>query len=46
MLAACKLGGGGAWGGRSACSLQARARMEIGGAGHARSAQETWRAWL
>ena len=35
-----------AWGGRGACSVQARARMGIGGAGHARSARKTSCPWL
>ena len=35
-----------AWGGRGACSVQARARMGFGGAGHARSAPETCSPWL
>ena len=35
-----------AWGGCGACSGQARARLGIGGAGHARSAPGTCSSWL
>eukprot|EP00964_Phaeocystis_antarctica_P027387 scaffold15452_cov29-Phaeocystis_antarctica.AAC.1 len=35
-----------AWGGRGTRNVQARARMGIGGAGHARSAHKTFASWL